>query len=355
MTAGGRAKRWRSSSGPGRPLRKNMPKSSWVYPRSTLKRSLDIFKLQTEHVSLSHLQLAQSMREEAKKLEDFREKQKDTKKKVEQHMEVLHKHKSSQLKRTMESKRSYEQKCKDKEEAEQNVNRGSSSTKHMDKLCAKAQQAKVNAEEADRIYRQNVTLLAKIRDDWLKEHIQACEVFEKQAADRIGFVRNTIWTHLNLLSQQCVSADELNEEVRKSLEKCDIQEDMEHFVKLRRTGEKPPAPVLYENFYSGQRVPPPQLPPPLLRACPSPRQPDNRRGMLGFFCTLALLMLLLDKWMPCCSRYSRLRHARCGLQCCPLLRGCTALYWETLHRGILGSSLAWKEEDCLWDELGQWR
>nr|XP_057920977.1 proline-serine-threonine phosphatase-interacting protein 2 isoform X2 [Doryrhamphus excisus] len=238
---------------------------------NTLKRSLDIFKLQTEHVSLSHLQLAHSMREEAKKLEIFREKQKEAKKKVEQHMEVLHKHKCSQLKRTMESKRTYEQKCKDKEEAEQNVNRcGSSSIKHMDKLCAKAQQAKVNAEEADRLYRQSVISLAKIREDWLKEHIQACEVFEQQAADRISFVRNTIWTHLNLLSQRCVSQDELNEDVRKSLEKCDIQEDIEHFVKLRRTGEKPPAPVLYENFYSGQRVPPL-----LIGACPSPRT-DNR-------------------------------------------------------------------------------
>lgn len=38
--------------------------------------------VETENVSLSHLHLAQTMREEAKKLEDFREKQKDTRKKV---------------------------------------------------------------------------------------------------------------------------------------------------------------------------------------------------------------------------------------------------------------------------------
>jgi len=37
---------------------------------------------ETEHVSLSHLQLAQGMREEAKKLEEFREKQKEARKKV---------------------------------------------------------------------------------------------------------------------------------------------------------------------------------------------------------------------------------------------------------------------------------
>ena len=29
---------------------------------------------------------------------------------------------------------------------------------------------------ADRLYQQNVTTLTKIREDWLKEHVNACEV-----------------------------------------------------------------------------------------------------------------------------------------------------------------------------------
>lgn len=45
---------------------------------------------ETEHVSLSHLQLAQSMREEAKKLEEFREKQKEIRKKVRFISTVMH-------------------------------------------------------------------------------------------------------------------------------------------------------------------------------------------------------------------------------------------------------------------------
>uniref|UniRef100_A0A8C7CBH5 Proline-serine-threonine phosphatase-interacting protein 2-like n=1 Tax=Oncorhynchus kisutch TaxID=8019 RepID=A0A8C7CBH5_ONCKI len=224
---------------------------------NTLKRSLDMFKLQTEHVSLSHLQLAQTMRDEAKKLEDFRERQKETRKKVEQQMDALHKQRAMQFKKTMETKKTYEQKCRDKEEAEQNMNRNASTSnvKQQEKLLTKTQQAKQNAEEADRLYMHNVSVLGKTREDWQKEHIKACEVFEKQEVERINTLRNMVWTHLNQLSQQCVTSDELHEEVRKSLEQCDIQEDIEHFVNLRRTGDKPPAPVLYENFYSGQRVP----------------------------------------------------------------------------------------------------
>ncbi|KAM4634601.1 proline-serine-threonine phosphatase-interacting protein 2 [Polymixia lowei] len=239
---------------------------------NTLKRSLDMFKLQTEQVSLSHLQLAQNMRDEVKKLEDFKERQKDARKKIEQQMDVLHKQKALQLKKTTESKKTYEQKCRDKEEVDQNVNRnaGANNTKHIEKLYSKAQQAKQNAEEADRIYVQNVSSLGKIRDEWLKEHMKACELFEKLAMERINVLRNTVWTHVNQLSQQCVTSDELYEEVRKSLEQCDIQEDIEHFVNLRRTGDKPPAPVVYENFYTGQRPPTPSRKPP----------PISRRGVL---------------------------------------------------------------------------
>ncbi|XP_076014541.1 proline-serine-threonine phosphatase-interacting protein 2 [Genypterus blacodes] len=248
---------------------------------NTLKRSLDLFKLQTEHVSLSHLQLAQSMREEAKKVEEFREKQKEARKKIEQQMDALHKQKAAQFKKTTETKKSYDQKCREKEEADQNVNRNTNTnTKHIEKLNTKAQQAKQNAEEADRIYLQNVKALGKVRDEWLQEHIKACQMFEKQTMVRISFLRNTVWTHLNQLSQQCVTSDELHEEVRKSLEQCDVQEDMEHFVSLRRTSDKPPAPVMYENFYSGQRSPtgatPPGLPPQISRRGVLPNPAGSR-------------------------------------------------------------------------------
>ncbi|KPP67509.1 hypothetical protein Z043_113891, partial [Scleropages formosus] len=188
-----------------------------------------------ENISLSHLQLAQTIREEAKKLEDFREKQKEMRKK---------------------SKKTYEHKCREKEEAEQTMNRSvnTSNTKQQEKLYAKAQLAKQTAEEADRMYSNNVSIFSKSREDWLKEHIKACEVFEQQEVERINTLRNVVWTHLNQLSQQCVTSDELYEEVRRSLECCDIKEDIEHFVNLRRTGNKPPAPVPYENFYNTQRA-----------------------------------------------------------------------------------------------------
>uniref|UniRef100_H3CQ24 Proline-serine-threonine phosphatase interacting protein 2 n=1 Tax=Tetraodon nigroviridis TaxID=99883 RepID=H3CQ24_TETNG len=231
---------------------------------STLKKSLDFFKLQTEQVSLAHLQLAHNVREEAKKLEEFRLDQKERRKKMEQTIDALHKLKSTQFKKTMEAKKMYEHKCRDKEEADQNVNRNTNTgnAKQMEKLHTKALQAKQNAEEADTFYQQSVKTLAKVREDWIEEHVKACEVFEHLAKERIVFLRNAVWMHLNHLSQQCVTNDELYEEVRRTLEQCSVQKDIDHFVNLRRTGEKPAAPVLYENFYSAQRSPTPRPPQP---------------------------------------------------------------------------------------------
>lgn len=87
---------------------------------------------ETEHVSLAHLQLAQSMKDEVRKLEEFRERQRETRKRVstfisamiysgisilltcvtflpqiEQHMDALHKLKASQFKKTIDVSRNF--------------------------------------------------------------------------------------------------------------------------------------------------------------------------------------------------------------------------------------------------------
>ncbi|XP_073474948.1 proline-serine-threonine phosphatase-interacting protein 2 isoform X1 [Aquarana catesbeiana] len=237
---------------------------------NTLKRALDIFKQQIDNVGQCHIQLAQALRDEARRMEDFREKQKVERKKIEAAMDAMHKQKQLQYKKTMDSKKTYEQKCREKEDAEQNVarcNKNTMNQKQQDKIYAKLAHSKVTLEDADKTYQQNVNLLDKIREDWQSEHIMACVFFEKQEWDRINYYRNAVWTHVNQLSQQCVVDDGIHEEVRKALEGCNIEKDIECFAEGHRTGDKPPAPIPYENFYSNQknstpltRRPPPQTP-----------------------------------------------------------------------------------------------
>ncbi|XP_048359878.1 proline-serine-threonine phosphatase-interacting protein 2 isoform X2 [Sphaerodactylus townsendi] len=222
---------------------------------NTLKRALDNFKMQVENIGQSHIQLAQTLREEAKKIEDFREKQKFHRKKVELIMDAIHKTRNLQFKKTLEAKRLYEQRCRDKDEAEQAVHRNANlvTQKQQEKLFVKLAQTKTALEDSDRVYQMNVAAVEKIREEWQNEHIKACEFFESQECERITYFRNALWLHVNQLSQQCVKNDECYEEVRKSLEMCSIEKDIQCFVNIHKTGTFPPTPVTYENYYNTQK------------------------------------------------------------------------------------------------------
>uniref|UniRef100_A0A803TKE7 Proline-serine-threonine phosphatase-interacting protein 2 n=1 Tax=Anolis carolinensis TaxID=28377 RepID=A0A803TKE7_ANOCA len=222
---------------------------------NTLKRALEVFKQQVDCVGQSHIQLGQMLREEAKKMEDFREKQKLHRKKIELIMDAIHKNRNLQYKKTIEAKRLYEQRCRDKDEAEQAVHRSANlvTQKQQEKLFVKLAQTKTALEDSDRVYQANISAVEKIRQEWQNEHIKACEVFENQECERISCFRNALWLHINQLSLECVKNDENYEEVRKSLEQCSIEKDIECFVNLRKTGSLPPAPVVYENYYNSQK------------------------------------------------------------------------------------------------------
>ncbi|XP_039401043.1 proline-serine-threonine phosphatase-interacting protein 2 isoform X1 [Mauremys reevesii] len=222
---------------------------------NTLKRALEVFKQQVDGVGQSHIQLAQTLREEARKMEDFREKQKLHRKKIELVMDAIHKNRNLQYKKTVEAKRLYEQRCRDKDEAEQAVHRNANlvTQKQQEKLFVKLAQSKSALEDSDRQYQLNVGALEKIREEWQNEHTKACEFFETQESERINYFRNALWLHLNQLSQECVQSDERYEETRRSLEMCSIEKDIEFFVNFRKTGSVPPAPVVYENYYNTQR------------------------------------------------------------------------------------------------------
>uniref|UniRef100_A0A8D0BJ83 Proline-serine-threonine phosphatase-interacting protein 1 n=1 Tax=Salvator merianae TaxID=96440 RepID=A0A8D0BJ83_SALMN len=209
---------------------------------NTLKASFEILKQQIESVGNSHIQLAGMLREELKSLEEFRERQKEQRKKYENTMDRVHKNKLSMYKRTMESKKSYEQKCKDADEAEQVFERISNlgNPKQVEKSQSKAKQCREAASEAERVYKQNIETLDQARTRWEQEHISTCEAFQLQECDRITILRNSLWVHCNQLSLQCVKDDELYEEVRISLENCSAESDVNSFVESKMTGMEPP-------------------------------------------------------------------------------------------------------------------
>uniref|UniRef100_A0A8C5ME40 Proline-serine-threonine phosphatase-interacting protein 1 n=1 Tax=Leptobrachium leishanense TaxID=445787 RepID=A0A8C5ME40_9ANUR len=215
-----------------------------------LRESFDTLKQQIENIGNSHIQLATTLREEIQGLEEFRERQKELRKKYESAMDRLQKNKVSLYKKAMDSKKSYEQKCKDSEEAEQNYERLApvGNSKQVEKSQVKMRQCKDAATEADRLYKSNISLLEKARIEWETEHVSSCEAFQQQEIDRIIILRNSLWVHSNHFSMQCVKDDEMMEEVRHMMEQCEVDTELDYFIKAKAIGCTPPAPVAYEEY-----------------------------------------------------------------------------------------------------------
>ncbi|XP_058500580.1 proline-serine-threonine phosphatase-interacting protein 1a isoform X2 [Solea solea] len=221
---------------------------------NTLRTSIDDMKTQLENIGSLHIQLSSLIKEEVKRMEQFRERQKEQRKKFEVIMERVQKTKVSLYKKTAESKKLYEQRCREADDAEQSAEKlgmaPAATPKQIEKMSCKSKQCREVAEEAEKQYISNIEQLDKARQEWESTHINTCEMFQQQEEDRLSVLRNALWVHCNQLSMQCVSDDECYEEVRNTLEKCDIIEDNNYFVETRGSGSTPPAPIEYQNYYN---------------------------------------------------------------------------------------------------------
>uniref|UniRef100_H2ZN12 SH3 domain-containing protein n=1 Tax=Ciona savignyi TaxID=51511 RepID=H2ZN12_CIOSA len=218
----------------------------------SLKVSIDMLRIEAEEEATLHSNLAQRFLDEATKLNEFREKQKEERKKHEDIVHRTHKNKADLYRKMMSCKSSYESKCKSAEKADLDTEKlkFGNKPKEVEKARKNAAQCRSSALKADEDYKSSIGCVESARKLWINEHSEACEVFQQMEEERIKCLRNIIWECCNLVSDICCKLDNSREKVRQVTEKCDPGNDIREFVSKKSTCIAPLQPVEYEQFGS---------------------------------------------------------------------------------------------------------
>jgi proline-serine-threonine phosphatase interacting protein 1 len=225
----------------------------------SLRRSYDQLKLETETTGKLHMQLSLRIQEDVlKTTKEFRNQQKEVRKKTEDTVKRSQVHKKNCFDKNNRLRSTYEAKCKEYDKAQEQMHKLETNPltkpKDMQNAHKKTETCKVNSNSADVQYQEAVKTLEDARVLWEREMDYLCNKFQELEEHRIAFLRHQMWTMTNFCSQTLVDDDESQENIRRSLENCNVDEDIDLFIKERATGVERPATIPYENFYNPRAV-----------------------------------------------------------------------------------------------------
>ncbi|KAJ3207378.1 hypothetical protein HDU67_007520, partial [Dinochytrium kinnereticum] len=182
----------------------------------TLRESLDIVRSELENSARAHLDVANEIRTQLEKpMAEFLANQSGTRK---NHNAILERHlktKTNMTSSVLRSKEKYEQKCV--EHGQLMSSKMGLSPKDLEKVKAKIEKTSLQISQHDADYLNGVEKLGDIHRKWEEDMTTACKSCER---------------------------------IRSSLEKCDIERDIQLFLDQSSTGAEIPKPLPYVNYYT---------------------------------------------------------------------------------------------------------
>eukprot|EP00035_Acanthoeca_spectabilis_P023484 m.449574 g.449574 ORF g.449574 m.449574 type:complete len:406 (+) comp19840_c0_seq1:116-1333(+) len=221
----------------------------------TTKVAWEMLKVEVSKMSTVHAEMANEMKENVLfNVNNFREKQRDQRKKTEDTVSKAQKSKTTAHAASEKAQQKYVKLCKDADKAEEELDRASKNAqlKEIEKLRTKSKKAKQSAESAEAAYKDANSQLDHCRRTWEREMVRCAKQYQLMETERLEHQRNALWVCLNISSAVAVEVDKRLEMCRQALESIDVEKDIQTFIKSTSgpngLGSVRPERVPYVNY-----------------------------------------------------------------------------------------------------------
>ncbi|EPY50658.1 contractile ring protein Imp2 [Schizosaccharomyces cryophilus OY26] len=217
----------------------------------TLKQSIQSMKTEVDTMGKNHLAIAQLLQDDVSSaFSRYAISLKDKKKTFIANIEKCHKDKDSKKQSFEKAQDKYHYLCKKVNYyvSQQNMLVGKELERNNYKLNKTQNSIASSASE----YKASVQTVSDTYNRWIKEWKIACDKLQDIEEERRHFLRSVLWTFTLLVSRSAFNDDEACERIRKSLETCNVKNDVLGFIDSRATGTGIPQPPKFYDFYKGE-------------------------------------------------------------------------------------------------------
>ncbi|KAI9283002.1 hypothetical protein BC943DRAFT_328086 [Umbelopsis sp. AD052] len=212
---------------------------------STFSDTLNDIPAATEAAARAHLDLAQQIKHHLESpLSTFVKDQKEVRQATLSKIEDARQQKVFHISNATKAKDAYEAQCQHLIEMRQRLEDRSQQVGQED--IAKLQE---QVAQTDQDYKNSIQALAAAYSQWYDEWREVCDIFQSLEERRLHYLRSSLWAYANMMSSVHTIDDQSCERIRTSLECMEVYKDLDTFVQKRRTGQTPPEPTKYENFF----------------------------------------------------------------------------------------------------------
>ena len=142
-----------------------------------MRDALDALRSGLDQSALSHMNLATEIRAQIEKpLMDLLREQTNERKNQEKVQDKAIKTKNAQISLVGKTKKNYENKVKEADEAASAAQKAAGNPKESEKMSVKSKKASMTSENADLEYKNSVDKLQEVTEQWVGVHKTACQV-----------------------------------------------------------------------------------------------------------------------------------------------------------------------------------